>query len=169
VGRIHFDSDAWEDFLFWLSSDRKTARLITEIQQDPFNGIGKPEPLKGELSTYWSRRITDEHRLAIPSRRQRNQGSQGAISLLMCRKLLADLDEHQHARPAILAQPATARRINRSVIVSGPCSRSPNSEALAAKPSTDLSEPVGTLSGRRPGQFSGNGQPRLGASQKPVD
>jgi toxin YoeB len=64
---IHFDSDAWEDFLFWLSSDRKTARrivrLIAEIQRDPFNGIGKPEPLKGELTGYWSRRITDEHRL----------------------------------------------------------------------------------------------------------
>jgi toxin YoeB len=67
VRNIHFDSDAWEDFQFWLSSDRKTARrvvrLIAEIQRDPFSGIGKPEPLKGELSGYWSRRITDEHRL----------------------------------------------------------------------------------------------------------
>lgn len=64
---IHFDSNAWEDFLFWLASDRKTARritrLIAEIQRDPFVGIGKPEPLKGELSGYWSRRIDDEHRL----------------------------------------------------------------------------------------------------------
>lgn len=64
---IHFDSDAWEDFLFWLASDRKTARrivrLIAEIQRDPFAGIGKPEPLKGELSGYWSRRIDDQHRL----------------------------------------------------------------------------------------------------------
>lgn len=64
---INFDSAAWEDFLFWLSADRKTARritrLIAEIQRDPFAGIGKPEPLKGELSGYWSRRIDDEHRL----------------------------------------------------------------------------------------------------------
>lgn len=64
---IHFDPDAWEDFLFWLASDRKTARriarLIGEIQRDPFSGIGKPEPLNGELSGYWSRRINDEHRL----------------------------------------------------------------------------------------------------------
>lgn len=64
---INFDPGAWEDFLFWLSSDRKTARritrLIAEIQRDPFTGIGKPEPLKGELSGYWSRRIDDEHRL----------------------------------------------------------------------------------------------------------
>ncbi|MBV9641483.1 MAG: Txe/YoeB family addiction module toxin [Mycobacteriaceae bacterium] len=64
---IHLDPDAWEDFLFWLASDRKMARRITrligEIQGDPFSGIGKPEPLKGELSGYWSRRIDDEHRL----------------------------------------------------------------------------------------------------------
>jgi toxin YoeB len=53
--------------LFWLASDRKTARrivrLIAEIQRDPFTGIGKPEPLRGELSGYWSRRIDDQHRL----------------------------------------------------------------------------------------------------------
>jgi toxin YoeB len=67
VKSIHFDSDAGEDFLFWLASDRKTARrivrLIAEIQRNPFTGIGKPEPLKGELSGYWSRRIDDQHRL----------------------------------------------------------------------------------------------------------
>lgn len=64
---IHFDADGWEDFLFWLGSDLKTARrivrLIAEILRDPFDGIGKPEPLKGELSGYWSRRIDDQHRL----------------------------------------------------------------------------------------------------------
>jgi toxin YoeB len=53
--------------LFWLGADFKTARritrLIAEIQRNPFGGIGKPEPLKGELSGYWSRRIDDEHRL----------------------------------------------------------------------------------------------------------
>jgi toxin YoeB len=67
VRSISFDPDAWEDFLFWLASDHKMARRITrligEIQRDPFTGIGKPEPLKGELSGYWSRRIDDEHRL----------------------------------------------------------------------------------------------------------
>jgi toxin YoeB len=64
---VHFDPDGWEDFLFWLASDRKKARritrLIAEIQRTPFEGIGKPEPLKGDLSGYWSRRIDDEHRL----------------------------------------------------------------------------------------------------------
>jgi len=67
VRSVHFDSGAWEDFLFWLASDRKTARrivrLIAEIQRDPCTGIGKPEPLRGELSGYWSRRIDDQHRL----------------------------------------------------------------------------------------------------------
>jgi toxin YoeB len=67
VRSVHFDPGVWEDFLFWLASDRKTARrivrIIAEIQRDPFSGIGKPEPLKGELSGYWSRRIDDQHRL----------------------------------------------------------------------------------------------------------
>ena len=53
--------------LYWLAADRKMAvritRLIGEIQCDPFAGIGKPEPLKGDLSGYWSRRIDDDHRL----------------------------------------------------------------------------------------------------------
>ncbi|TDC80415.1 Txe/YoeB family addiction module toxin [Streptomyces hainanensis] len=64
---VTFDPAGWDDFLFWLASDRKMARritrLIAEIQRTPFEGIGKPEPLKGDLTGYWSRRIDDEHRL----------------------------------------------------------------------------------------------------------
>ena len=64
---VHFDPDAWEDFLYWLGADRKMAtritRLIGEIQRDPFGGIGKPEPLKYVLAGCWSRRLTQEHRL----------------------------------------------------------------------------------------------------------
>jgi toxin YoeB len=67
VRSVHFDPAGWEDFLFWLASDcamaRRITRLIAEIQRTPFTGIGKPEPLKGDLSGYWSRRIDDEHRL----------------------------------------------------------------------------------------------------------
>ncbi|MFI6651747.1 Txe/YoeB family addiction module toxin [Streptomyces sp. NPDC050529] len=63
---VHFDPDGWEDFDS-RSADRKTfrrlARMVGEIQRTPFEGIGKPEPLKGDLSGYWSRRIDDEHRL----------------------------------------------------------------------------------------------------------
>ena len=54
---ISFDPDAWEDFPYWLGADRKMAtritRLIGEIKRDPFAGIGKPEPLEGDLSGYW--------------------------------------------------------------------------------------------------------------------
>ncbi|WP_407110958.1 Txe/YoeB family addiction module toxin [Streptomyces sp. DSM 116494] len=64
---VRFRPTGWEDLLYWQAADkklcRKLIRLIGEIQRDPFTGIGKPEPLKGDLSGYWSRRIDDEHRL----------------------------------------------------------------------------------------------------------
>jgi toxin YoeB len=67
VRAVRFDPAAWDDFQYWLEADRKLARrivrLIGEIQRTPFVGVGKPEPLKGDLSGYWSRRITDEHRV----------------------------------------------------------------------------------------------------------
>lgn len=62
-----FADRGWEDFCFWIDHDRKIAkrliRLIDECGRTPFEGIGKPEPLRDNLSGYWSRRITDEHRL----------------------------------------------------------------------------------------------------------
>jgi len=62
-----FAEQAWEDYLYWQKSDKKLLKrlnsLIKEIQRDPFEGIGKPEPLKHALSGYWSRRINDEHRI----------------------------------------------------------------------------------------------------------
>ena len=65
--KIVFADQGWEDFTYWIDHDRKVAkriiRLITEIERDPFEGIGKPEPLKHDLTGFWSRRITDEHRL----------------------------------------------------------------------------------------------------------
>jgi toxin YoeB len=65
--RIAFHKDAWEDFSSWASENPKLfqrlVRLISETAKDPFSGIGKPEPLKHELKGFWSRRITDEHRL----------------------------------------------------------------------------------------------------------
>jgi toxin YoeB len=67
VRSIHVDPEAWQDFEFWLATGRKIARwftrLIAQIQRNPFTGIGKSEPLKGELSGHWSRRIDDPHRL----------------------------------------------------------------------------------------------------------
>ena len=65
--KILFSEHAWEDYLYWQRTDRKVLerinRLIKEIQRTPFEGTGKPEPLRHGLSGYWSRRITDEHRL----------------------------------------------------------------------------------------------------------
>jgi toxin YoeB len=62
-----FTDEAWEDYLYWNKTDKKMLRrinlLIKDIQRDPFRGIGKPEPLKHQLSGCWSRRINQEHRL----------------------------------------------------------------------------------------------------------
>jgi len=62
-----FSPHAWEDYLYWQKTDKSTLKrihnLIKAIQQAPFEGIGKPEPLKHSLSGYWSRRINDEHRI----------------------------------------------------------------------------------------------------------
>ena len=64
---ISFHQHAWEDYLYWQQNDKAMLRrinaLIRDIQRDPFNGIGKPEPLKFNLSGYWSRRIDSEHRI----------------------------------------------------------------------------------------------------------
>jgi toxin YoeB len=65
--RIVFSKIAWEDYTSWLDEDKKMLRkindLIKDIQRDPFNGKGKPEPLKYDLAGLWSRRIDREHRL----------------------------------------------------------------------------------------------------------
>ena len=63
-----WSDDAWDDYIYWYRQGDKAAikkinRLIKEIDRSPFSGIGKPEPLKHDLSGKWSRRITDEHRL----------------------------------------------------------------------------------------------------------
>lgn len=64
---VTFTDHAWEEYLYWQTNDtdtlEKVNNLIKEIKRDPFKGQGKPEPLKGNLAGYWSRRITGEHRL----------------------------------------------------------------------------------------------------------
>jgi toxin YoeB len=64
---LQFSDPAWEDYLYWQQTDKKMLKrindLIKAIQRDPFQGIGKPEPLRHALAGYWSRRITDEHRI----------------------------------------------------------------------------------------------------------
>ena len=62
-----FHQTAWEDYLYWLEQDKKILKrinlLIKDIERSPYEGIGKPEALKHNLSSWWSRRITDEHRM----------------------------------------------------------------------------------------------------------
>ncbi|MDD6598829.1 Txe/YoeB family addiction module toxin [Anaerovibrio sp.] len=59
--------EAWEYYLYWQIQDKKTLKrinaLIKDAERNPFSGIGKPEPLKGNLSGFWSRRIDDANRL----------------------------------------------------------------------------------------------------------
>ena len=64
--KIWFD-EAWEDYIYWQNQDKNTIRrinsLIKDIERNKFHDIGKPEPLKGDLNGFWSRRIDDTNRL----------------------------------------------------------------------------------------------------------
>ena len=65
--RLIFSDHAWEDYVYWQQTDKKILKRINRLIQDtrrhPYEGLGKPEPLKHSFSGYWSRRITDEHRM----------------------------------------------------------------------------------------------------------
>ncbi|MFL6216456.1 MAG: Txe/YoeB family addiction module toxin [Blastocatellia bacterium] len=79
---LEFDPLAFEDLAWWVEKDRKKAlrviKLVQEVQKEPFQGIGKPEPLKHELAGCWSRRIDGEHRLVY-------QVQENKIRILSCR------------------------------------------------------------------------------------
>ncbi|PCI41283.1 MAG: Txe/YoeB family addiction module toxin [Moraxellaceae bacterium] len=64
---ISWTKEAWKDYIYWQNQDKKTLKrinkLITNTQRSPFEGIGKPEPLKENLSGFWSRRIDESNRL----------------------------------------------------------------------------------------------------------
>lgn len=81
-----FSDNAWDDYLYWQNADNKVfARLntlIKEAERDPFRGTGKPEPLRGDLAGWWSRRLTSEHRLVY---RISGAGSAQAIEIAQCR------------------------------------------------------------------------------------
>lgn len=65
--KLAWTEAAWSDYLYWQGQDKKTVKrinkLITDVLRTPFEGIGKPEPLKENLTGFWSRRIDDTHRL----------------------------------------------------------------------------------------------------------
>jgi len=76
-----WDEDAWEDYLYWQTQDRKTLKRINQLLQDidrsGYGGIGKPEPLRGDLQGWWSKRIDDSNRIVF---RIRND----CIEILQC-------------------------------------------------------------------------------------
>ena len=84
---FEFTENGWEDFQYWMETDdtvvSKIRDLLKEIKRTPFQGTGKPEPLKHDLKGYWSRRITGEHRLVykIEGRKGINQ----KCFILQCR------------------------------------------------------------------------------------
>lgn len=79
---LTWTDDAWSDYLYWQTQDKKTLRRINKIIEDikraPFDGIGKPEPLKMSLSGFWSRRIDDTNRLVYAV-------DDSAITIISCR------------------------------------------------------------------------------------
>lgn len=79
--KVWFD-EAWEDYIYWQSQDKKTLKrinaLLKDIERNTFTGIGKPEPLKGELSGFWSRRIDNTNRLVY-------RISCGVLEILSCK------------------------------------------------------------------------------------
>ena len=79
---VLFTAAGWDDYIYWQGQDKKTLRrintLIETARRDPFNGIGKPEPLVGNLSGYWSRRIDDVHRLVYAV-------DDGELAVIACR------------------------------------------------------------------------------------
>ena len=70
--KITFTEQAWNDYLYWQKNDKRLLRRVNELikatQRDPFDGVGKPEPLKHQLQGLWSRRINEEHRLVYEVR-----------------------------------------------------------------------------------------------------
>ena len=80
--KIIWSEKSWDDYLYWQNTDKqllkKINQFIKDIQRDPFDGIGKPEPLKHQFSGFWSRRITDEHRLVY-------EITQNSIAIASCR------------------------------------------------------------------------------------
>ena len=84
--KLIFDERGWRDFSFWLSADPKLAArivtLISDTMRSPFRGIGKPEPLRDDLSGFWSRRINEEHRLVY---RVIGKGDEQRLEIAQCR------------------------------------------------------------------------------------
>ena len=79
---ITFTEKAWDEYIYWQTQDKKFLKklnaLIEEVTRTPFEGTGKPEPLRHELAGFWSRRISDEHRLVYRIK-------DGTLEIVQCR------------------------------------------------------------------------------------
>jgi len=79
---LSWTDEAWNDYLYWQGQDKKTLKrinaLITAVLRQPFTGIGKPEPLRENLSGFWSRRIDESNRLVYAA-------DETAITIISCR------------------------------------------------------------------------------------
>jgi toxin YoeB len=84
--KLLWSETAWEDCLYWQKSDHQVLRrinaLLQDIQRSPFKGVGKPEPLGGDLGGWWSRRITGDHRIVYGAR---GTGDEQRIEIIACR------------------------------------------------------------------------------------
>lgn len=84
--KLVFSDEAWEDYLYWVEVDAKAHKrlndLIEECRRTPFKGMGKPEPLKGDLQGWWSRRITKDDRLVY---RVEGKGNDQRLEIAQCR------------------------------------------------------------------------------------
>ena len=84
--KLAWTENAWEEYEFWQKNDQQTVNkingLLRNAKRTPFAGLGKPEPLKGDLSGFWSRRISGEHRLVY---RVSGSGDDQQLEIIQCR------------------------------------------------------------------------------------
>ena len=84
--RLHWTAQGWDDYMHWQGADPKMVErvneLIKEVRRHPFTGLGKPEPLRNDMSGWWARRITREHRLVY---RVTGTGEAQALEIAACR------------------------------------------------------------------------------------
>ena len=115
---LRFSANAWEDYQVWIATDKKVLRrlnaVIKDVCRSPHDGIGKPEPLKESLSGWWSRRITEEHRLVY---RVAGEAPNQTVEIASCR--------HQDRLTMGLGGPPVSRSPSRKTTLAQPAKLNP--------------------------------------------